>query len=229
VFTAARKGHFEVVQLLAVFGASITTGTTNGRHTPRWIATANGHAALAKWLNAVEAWAPLQIAAGCRLYTAASTALRLGLVDPEQGGVGAMLATRAPAASTAPWGVIIVPPTPDEAVAVPDFDPFIAMAAEAARQRVVALAHVPTCALANKFFRAATSGWSITHHWLHHTTVRNTVHTLALVSERLHQQAAATSVCTTALGLPDMPPELWLAIAHFARRSDWQVVVAELP
>ena len=104
LFVAAQEGHIEVVRLLAVFGANATTGATDGNRTPRSVATAKGHFALAKWLTAVETWPPLQIAAGCRLYRAAAATLRLGLVDPEQAGLVAMLAARATATSTTPWG-----------------------------------------------------------------------------------------------------------------------------
>jgi ankyrin repeat protein len=135
---AAQNGHVEVVRLLALFGANSTTGTTDGNWNPRSVATFRGHFALAKWLAAVETWPPLQIAAGCRLYRAAATALRLGLVDPERGGMNAMLAARAAATSVTPWGAIVVPAAPDEALLDDDDD--AAAVVEAERRRFVTLA-----------------------------------------------------------------------------------------
>jgi hypothetical protein len=95
-----------------------------------------------------------------------------------------------------------------------------AQEAEAKRRRLVALAHVPICTFTTRLVRAATSGWSTAWHWLHHIAVRTAVHNVVLVSERLHRNPPAT----TAQGLPHMPPELWLVIARFFRRSDWSVV-----
>jgi ankyrin repeat protein len=80
-FLEALVGNVEVVRLLAVFGANTTTGIPDGDWTPQSIAIDQGLDALAKWLSAVETWTPLQIAAGCRLYSAATTALRFGLID----------------------------------------------------------------------------------------------------------------------------------------------------
>jgi hypothetical protein len=221
---AAQQGHVEVVRLLAVFCANITTGTTDGDWTPRSVAAAQGHAALAKWLAAVETWPPLQIAAGCRLYRAAATTLRLGLVDPEQGGVEMMLAARATATSTTPWDVIAIPPAPEEALLDVADDAAAAAAAAAERQRFITLAHVPACTLTTRFFRAATSGWSPTRPWLHGAAGRAAVHMLGVVSERLRR--SAKDGVGDALLLPHMPAELWLVFAHFFRRNDWPVATA---
>ena len=81
LLAAAERGQVDVVRLLAVFGANTTTGIPDGDWTPQSIAIDQGLDALAKWLSAVETWTPLQIAAGCRLYSAATTALRFGLID----------------------------------------------------------------------------------------------------------------------------------------------------
>jgi ankyrin repeat protein len=222
LFIAAQQGHVDLVHHLAVFGASTTNGSPDGNWTPRSLAAHMGHAALAKWLDAAEILPPLQIAAGCRLYRAATTILRLGLVDPEQGGVKAMLAARVAAASTAPWGEIYVPYAPEEVVLDGDdaFAVAVAARAVAERQHFVTLAHVPVCTLTNKFIRAATSGWSTTQHRLHHIAVRNAVHTLVLVSERRRREAKDEDGGEL---LPHMPAELWLVIARFFRRSDWPV------
>jgi hypothetical protein len=189
------------------------------------MATFQGHAALAKCLAAVETWPPLQIAAGCRLYRAAATTLRLGLVDPEQGGAEMMLAARAAATSTTPWGAIDIPPAPEDAMLdVVDDD---AAAAATERLRWVALAHVPACTMTTKVIRAATSGWSPTRHWLHHAAVRAAAHTVVLVSERLRGSAKDDPGGGGGeLLLPHMPAELWLLFAHFFRRSDWPVLPA---
>ena len=114
----------------------------------------------------VEMWSPLQIAAGCRLHSPATTAVRLGLVDPEQGGVRAMLAARSTAGSTTPWGLI----APEQI-------------------ELAELAGSDVCQPTLEMVRAVTSGWSASRHWLHHTNVRTAVHVLLLVSDRLRRQA----------------------------------------
>ena len=65
IYVAAQFNYTDVVRILAVFGANTTTSTTDNNWTPRAIASAQGHAAMAAWLGAVEAHTPLQIAAGC--------------------------------------------------------------------------------------------------------------------------------------------------------------------
>jgi ankyrin repeat protein len=221
---ASLHGHLAVVQLLAMFGATTTAvvaaatatpaatatataaaataDTEVGASTPREGATERCRTTVAKWLAAVEAWSPLQMAAGCRFRTATTTAVKLGLVDPEQGGVGAMLAARSTAASTAPWG---------------EMDP--------AQEALEVLAHVPHCPLTTRLVFAATSGWSATNHWLHHANVRAAVHTVLLASERLRQQATSSEHEV----LPHMPSEMWLLFMRFLRRSDWKVAVPPPP
>jgi hypothetical protein len=203
------------MQLLATFGASTTDGTTNGGVTPLSLSHMQGYVAVVKWLDAIRPWRPLQIAAGCRYYTAAAAALKLGLIDPEQGGIVAMLASRATAASTTPWGKIEVQP-PKEALSEDEEDDLeLPQEAERQRQRhrLAALAHVPACPFTTKFVRAATSGWSTTRHWLHHAALREAVHTVLLLAERLRRQGAVGEVP------PHMPPELWLVFACFFLRS----------
>ena len=134
-----------------------------------------------------------------------------GLIDPEQGGVEAMLAARAAATSNTSWGEIHVPAATDEGLL--DAAAHEAAAQEAERHRFLALAHVLACTLTTTFVRTATSGWATVQHWLHHATVRTAVHTLVLVSERLRQVTKDDDEV--------LPPELWLVVARFFRRSDW--------
>jgi ankyrin repeat protein len=212
--SAAWQGHSEVAQLLAVFGAKIASHTILS-HTPHSIAAQFEHSALAAWFAAVDTWSPLQIAAGCRLFRAATTAVKLGVVDPEQGGVGAMLAARATAETVTPWGAF-----------------------DSEDESLVSLVHVPLCPGTTKFVRAVTSGWSASRHWLHHSNVRSAVHTIVLVAQRRLQHAKSTvsdesapppPTLTAAVPtkvLPHMPPELWLEFARFILRSDWPVMAA---
>jgi hypothetical protein len=154
-----------------------------------------------------EKWSPLRIAAGCRLHNTAVRAIKLGLVDPEQGGVREMVAARAAAASTAPWGAM---------------DP--------EKEELATLAHARVCLRTEVAVRAVTSGWSATRHWLHHTTIRTAVHAVLSIAERLRRQAAppeegwAEASQANPLLLPQLPPELWFVIMRFFLRCDWPVL-----
>jgi ankyrin repeat protein len=243
-FEAAIKGDLTTLQHLAIFCANMSVvhdaSVISGYGTSASeIAVKCGWVVLSKWLAAVKAWSPLQIAAGCRLYRVATTALKLGLIDPEQGGVGAMLAARAVSTSNAPWGTLDAPGY----IANNHLPDLVDAATEVGKKHLVTLAHAPSCTFTAKFIRAATSGWSATRHWLHHPTVRTVVHTVLLVAERLHQEAhavrstasvaassvegthpninAAAIVPTTDDAFPQVPSELWLAIMRFFLRSDW--------
>jgi hypothetical protein len=122
-----------------------------------------------------------------RLHSSASTALKLGLLDPEQGGVDAMLAARAASTCDTQWGELIQEPgyIADERLNADAAASFTALG----NLHLVTLVHVPVCTLTIKIIHAATSGWSPARHWLHHPTVRTAVHTVLLVAERLHGQA----------------------------------------
>ena len=98
---ASHESHQQVVQLLAVHGASLTHADGSG-HTAYDVATSRGHQQLADWLAAATAHAPIQIAVGCRLPADARSALRTGnLGDPTLCTVKAVLQ----AATSAPlWG-----------------------------------------------------------------------------------------------------------------------------
>ena len=69
---------------LLVCGAAILAATAHGA-TAASIAEDGGHDQLAGWLHAAEGWAPLRVAAVCRLHRDAAVALRLGLFDPDPG------------------------------------------------------------------------------------------------------------------------------------------------
>jgi hypothetical protein len=198
-----------VVQLLTAFGARMSDAG-NFQWPARLVAEEHAHFVLAQWLDIVQLWAPLRIAAGCRMHADSTTALRLGLVDPEQGGVSDMLAARATAASTTPWGLINPKQLENGDVVEEGGDD---------HQALAGLVHVPICPSTAQFVRAATSGWSASRHWLHHRCVRIAVHVVLLVSERLRQMEA----------LPHLPPELWLLFARFLRRRDWPVMGTSLP
>jgi hypothetical protein len=76
------------------------------------------------------------------------------------------------------------------------------------------------CPRTVKLLRSATQGWSPSTHWLHHARVRAAVHTLLLVSERVHRQSIQQG---TGSAVGSMPPEMWIGIMRFFQRSGWQV------
>ena len=90
---------------------------------------------------------------------------------------------------------------------------------------------LPPCSGTTKLIRAATSGWSPTSHWLHHTAVRTAVHTMLLVSARLAKLAGQSrevtedATDTVSDDRPVLPPELWLVVGRFCLRQDWSVVI----
>ena len=81
------------------------------------------------------------------------------------------------------------------------------------------------CPLTTKLIKSATQGWAPSTHWLHHVHVRAAVHTLLLVSERVHRRQSVQRRGRSAaiLGAANMPPEMWLQILRFFLRSGWQV------
>ena len=136
----------------------------------------------------------------------------------------AMLAARATAASTTPWGEIDVAAAESLLHGDNEEDDF---KNKAEIERVVALTHVPLCAVVAKFVRAATSGWALTRHWLHHAAFRKAVHTILLVAERLHRQGKGNAPpAMQGLVLPQLPPELWVLMMRGFRRSDWIIIRA---
>jgi hypothetical protein len=76
------------------------------------------------------------------------------------------------------------------------------------------------CPRTAKLIKSATQGWAPSTHWLHHVRVRTAVHTLLLVSERVHRQSLQRHGRRAVVS---MPPKMWLGIMRFVRRSDWQV------
>lgn len=93
-----------------------------------------------------------------------------------------------------------------------------------------------------RFAKAATSGWTTSTHWLHHSGFRTAIAAVLYTSERLRrdayesgcggsggggsavEDADAPARASTALHvLPVLPPEMWLVILTFCLRSWWGV------
>jgi hypothetical protein len=191
---AALDDHRSIAQLLVVFGANAA------------LATFNGHHELAAWLGAVAGWAPLRVAAGCRLHTPIATMLKLGRMDPDAQPWSQLALARATSTSPStelPWQY------------APD-----------------------VCQITVKLIKAANRGWAPPRHWLYHTGVRTAVRTVLQVSERLHRQHAvvlpvertgrrcgrSATIAVTAVCLPILPPEMWIAIMCLFLRSNWAAV-----
>ena len=160
---AAWKGYLLVVQQLVVCGANRHTRTLHNS-TALQLAIKSAKHDVAAWLQATAGWSPLKVAAACRLHTIAAMQLRNGSIDPDD------------PTTTTPAEVLAI-------VAVAQV-PVDALPWENA---------LPVCNATIKLMEAAAAGWSRTAHWLHHRGVRQTVHTLLLVSERLHRASVANS------------------------------------
>merc|ERR1711871_1123396 len=82
VFLAAKNGFLEVVQLLATFGTNVNR--ICGRNgSARDVAKQNGHECIVVWLDAVNGWPALRMAASCRFYRIAQTMMQNGHADPD--------------------------------------------------------------------------------------------------------------------------------------------------
>jgi ankyrin repeat protein len=81
------------------------------------------------------------------------------------------------------------------------------------------------CPTTTKLIKAATRGWTPTAHWLHHTNIQTAVHTILLVSERLHMASLvdARAPAAAIAALPILPPEMWVAVLRFLLRRHWAV------
>lgn len=200
LMAACMCGHFAIAQLLAVSGAT-TTATTTGQQagwTAHMLAARYNYGTLSRWLAAVAGWSPLEVAAGCRLHSAATLALRLGLIDPYASASTATASmVHCAATSTHLW--------PDQP---------------------------PVCRETKLFARAAMASWSPARHWLYHATFRRAVNTVVLVAQRLARHSCHRGVCDrgscsndsrTVLGLPTLPPEVWLMLCTWLLRRHWSV------
>lgn len=215
--TSAWTGHLLCAQLLVIHGASLLAKDTNGE-TAAESASGNDQPLLAEWLTAVTGWSHLRVAAGCRLYTDAAVALRLGRMDPDADDLQhpaamiqelmAALATSKAAPSALPW---------QDAP--------------------------PICKDTITLVVAATRGWSRATHWLHHGKVREAVFAVLVVAGRLERNAnalatlatssehdgdddaGADALATSTAPLPVvLPTEMWTFLMHFFKRSWWGVV-----
>lgn len=218
LFVAARLGNLEVVKLLCCYGASVQAGVrVHGQPiSPLVIAKMCGNLAVHAWLCIVQRWTPLRFAAGARLHADLQFVAAAGLLDPDDISVEEVLAARYTAGSTDPFGFkrqdllafddgngydggggsggggssrrsrssMPVPPRhhyPLNREARQHFRPGLL------------LEHVPTeptpvCRITQKLVNNLTRGWSTRSHWYHNAGVRAAVHTLMLISERLHRQ-----------------------------------------
>ena len=94
------------------------------------------------------------------------------------------------------------------------------------------LAKESKCKSTQELIQLATSGWSPKTQWIHHRAVREAVHTVLLVSERLRRQSTPSISSGPEEAKDDAdngtftevpPSELWLYLLRFCLRSDWPV------
>ena len=184
------------------------TATAINGQTPAQIATLSERPILAEWLNAVDGWNPLRVAAGCRLHKDAALLLRKGKIDP------------------------------DDTAATSVQDIMQLVATSFAKPAVLPWQNAPPiCKATIKLVADATRGWHRTTHWLHHMAVRDAVFAVMVVARRLQQKDAlppeapsdalagtgTTPVAAANAPLPLLPIELWLLLMRFFQRSWWGV------
>ena len=226
IIMAAQHGHEDVVGLLLVFGAAAAVANAAGC-TARTLSEVRGHLTVAALLDSVRGWSAIRIAVGLRRHADASTALRLGLIDPADTAVSVLRRTAllAPLASAA--AAVIVP-----YAAVHDMPDDEGLAAMRAFYQT---ANAATARLV----RDATSGWAPAVHRLYHRGFRAMVRLLLLVSQRQRSRPSvrpprdahgvpgansmpisSTILCSTRT-LPVLPDELWRQVLRCSRRRDW--------
>ena len=92
-----------------VHGASLEMVDKTG-NTPADIAHVANQPVLAAWLNAVQGWSQLRVAAGCRLRREAAVLLRLGEMDPDAFPPRELLAAIETSRARNPWPWLGVSP-----------------------------------------------------------------------------------------------------------------------
>ena len=240
------------VQLLITFGASLTLPATssgltavdiaadlaseplpmNDEH-PYWI---NGGPSgdpdkqadlyhttsvnLGKWFVATDGWSSIEVGAGCRFYKEILSAVQQGVIDLDDCELPQLKRALA-IAQTAPEDL-------------------------AGWERGQAVCN-RTVRLMQTAVHSWHKGWVPVGHWLYHTTVREAVHTVMLVAERLDgvalQWGGGGSVAELDRGrlergvgdsargpsprplLPVLPSEIWCFIMKFLKRDDWIIAV----
>lgn len=85
----------------------------------------------------------------------------------------------------------------------------------------------PICKETIKLVADATRGWRPATHWLHHGNVRNGVHAVLMIGERLKRRSrdngAAMAAHAAEPTLPVLPDEIWKYAMGFLQRSWWAV------
>ena len=79
----------------------------------------------------------------------------------------------------------------------------------------------PVCRATTRLARNAMACWSPKRHWPFHSSVREAVHMVLLVEERLKGRLEHTCVGSATAGLPYLPNELWFLVCAMLLRRDW--------
>lgn len=179
---AAGCGHLEIVQLLAAYGASRQTalfvdpweqdhnhddGITG--NDARGEAADNGHQHVVDWLDAVDGWTPLQIAAALRNPAAFKSLLRAGSADPftcsHRNGDGGSTGASASSMAWTAHGELL-----SAALEVPAWS--------TPRGGAV-------CSATTEVVRRALAPWTPSNHKLYHNGFKLAVMTMLLLHRRL--------------------------------------------
>ena len=178
------------------------------------------------WFRLMCEWSQLKIAAAIRKPKHLKVALRSGRINPDiysTEEIEDAIVTANLKPSSLPW------------VKEEDWD---SHAVEGP---------LPVCSATIKLITAATRAWHQSAHWSYHGGVANAVFTVLVVGERLDKKVAAegptppestpppklerrltrgAAAAATAAGvahtqLPLLPPEMWMLVLGFFRRSWW--------
>ena len=191
---ACKNGHTRAAQILALHGADLVR-FTHSDQTAVSIATSRGHLQLARWLRAIRYanHAPFQIAVGCRLHADARLMLRTGALGDPT------LCTLKEITDIATRTSLTGTPYPEE------------------------FQMAPVCPATTRLARDAMRCWSPERHWLFHGQLREAVHTVLLVRERLSSQSGGMVTGAGGTGLPYLPDELWFFVGSLLLRRSWAV------
>jgi hypothetical protein len=227
LYAACDEGHAAVVQLLlAVDGVDVNQARTDDGATPLHIAAYNGHLPITQYLVVYGADMTGTDHDGSMPRHDAAEQGHATLVEWLDAVAGwSRLRIAAGCRLHAAITIQLKRGTMDPD-ALPLAEIRLALAAAATPAPELPWSDAPElCPLTGKLLKSATQGWAPATHWLHHARVRTAVHTLLLVSERVHRRQSFQRRGRSAaiLGAASMPPEMWIGIMRFVLRSGWQV------
>lgn len=229
---AGMSGNLGAVQALIVYGASVDAEEMFG-DTVATLAVAEQQPHLGKWLTAVAGWSSLRVAVDCRMHRDARTAMRLGLIDPDQLPVEERRACLAAATTAAAAGPVCQTTAKLAAAACKGWRPTthclyhggvrtavyaVLLVAERLQRRsatAAAAALTTTAAAVAAGKGIAEVGFEV--------EAGGDGGSGGGKGSAVGNGRATEATGAHAYTLPTMPPEMWTALMGFFLRSDWAV------